>query len=115
MASKAASPNTKSHTRTCLCSPTKHPGSFKCSQHRRFNHPPAPVPARRATAVRAWSNYRELVLIAGANPHRAFLLQGAKPSRSSAVNTQRRRNFQPKLSRFYLLNANRNGLGVSVS
>ncbi|KAE8687896.1 Detected protein of unknown function [Hibiscus syriacus] len=109
-----ASPSTKSHTRTCLCSPTKHPGSFKCSQHRRSNHPPAPVSARRATTVRAWSNYRELVTRAGANSHKEFLLQGVKPSRSSAVSMQRRRNFQPKPSRFYLLNGNRNGLGVSV-
>ncbi|KAE8680965.1 Detected protein of unknown function [Hibiscus syriacus] len=104
MATKAASPSTTSHARTCLCSQTKHPGSFKCSQHRRSNHPPALVPARRATAVRAWLNYREIVLIAGANPHKAFLHQGVKPSRSTAISMQRRRNFQPKPYRFYLLN-----------
>ncbi|TQD88398.1 hypothetical protein C1H46_026057 [Malus baccata] len=36
MASKKATANPKSHTsiRTCSCSPTTHPGSFRCSLHR---------------------------------------------------------------------------------
>ncbi|KAL4319760.1 hypothetical protein GQ457_18G011750 [Hibiscus cannabinus] len=105
-----------SQTRTCLCSPTKHPGSFKCIRHRRSNQqPPKPVSSRRATAVVASSKYKELALIARANPHKAFLLQGVKPSRPSGVNMRRRRNFQPKPSRFFLLNGNRNGLEVSLS
>ncbi|GMI83970.1 hypothetical protein like AT5G11090 [Hibiscus trionum] len=100
-----------SPSRTCMCSPTRHPGSFKCSRHRRSNHPPKPAPGRRAAS----SNYRELALIAGANPHKAFLLQAVRSSRSSGVNMQRRRSFQPKPSRFYLLYGNRNGSGVSLS
>ncbi|KAK8559143.1 hypothetical protein V6N13_098736 [Hibiscus sabdariffa] len=114
-----ASPTTKSQShsqsRTCLCSLTKHPGSFKCSRHRRSNQPPKPAPGPRATSVISSSNYRELALIARTNPHKVFLLLVVKPSRPSGVNMQRRRNFQPKPSRFYLLNSNRNELGVSVS
>ncbi|KAK8669175.1 hypothetical protein V6N13_106612 [Hibiscus sabdariffa] len=105
-----ASPNTKSHSATWLCSPTKHPASFKFSsrRHRYLNRPPVPVPRSR---VRASSNYKGLALIAKANCSKAFLPQALKSSRPSVVCMQRRRNFQPKPSRFYLLNANRNGSG----
>ncbi|GMI88616.1 hypothetical protein like AT5G20370 [Hibiscus trionum] len=109
------STNTMSQSPTCLCSSTNHPGSFKCSPHRHLNHPPVPVPRRRTTAVRSSSNYKGLALIAKANSTKAVLLRALKSSRSSVVNVQRRRNFQPKPSRFYLLNSNRNGSGVSLS
>ncbi|KAL1167343.1 hypothetical protein V6Z11_A05G012900 [Gossypium hirsutum] len=89
MATKtASSPSSKSQARTCLCSPTTHPGSFRCSLHRNFNKPPT----GRSRA--------------------ALLLQIIKPS---SHDLQRRRNFQPKPSRFCMLNGNRNGFGVAVS
>ncbi|KAK8698414.1 hypothetical protein V6N13_114533 [Hibiscus sabdariffa] len=100
-----ASPNTKTHSGTWLCSPTKHPASFKCSSrpHRYLNHPPVPMPMPMPRGGVSAS-----ALMAKANCSKAFLLQALKPSRPSM---QRRRNFQPKPSRFYLLNANRNGSG----
>ncbi|EEF30937.1 conserved hypothetical protein [Ricinus communis] len=109
MASKNASSNSKSHThqqaRTCLCSPTTHPGSFRCSLHRNFNR----FSNRSRTAhvsPRKW----ELSVIAKANSLKAFLLQIIKPS---SHDLQRRRNFQPRPTRFCLMNANRDGVAVS--
>ncbi|XVF47984.1 hypothetical protein PTKIN_Ptkin03bG0154000 [Pterospermum kingtungense] len=107
MASKNASSKAKSQTRTCLCSPTTHPGSFRCSLHRNFNNP-----AGRKRLVRVSPSHWELSVLAKANSIKAFLLQIIKPS---SHDMQRRRNFQPKPSRFCVLNGNRNGFGVAVS
>ncbi|EOY31261.1 Serine-rich protein-related [Theobroma cacao] len=109
MASKnASSSSSKSPTsRTCLCSPTTHPGSFRCNLHRNFNKPPG-----RTRVVRVSPNHWELAVIAKANSIKAILLQIIKPS---SHDMQRRRNFQPKPSRFCLLNGNRNGFGVAVT
>ncbi|KAE8126165.1 hypothetical protein FH972_020909 [Carpinus fangiana] len=102
MASKIAPPHSRSQatSRTCLCAPTTHPGSFRCSVHR------SPRPGR-PSAGRA---VRELAVIAKANSFRAFLLQMIKPS---SHDLQRRRNFQPKPSRFCLINSNTDGVPVS--
>ncbi|XWS17055.1 hypothetical protein CRYUN_Cryun33cG0035000 [Craigia yunnanensis] len=108
MASKTTSSNSKPQTHTCLCSPTTHPGSFRCSLHRNFNKPPG----RRTRVVRVSSNHWELAVVAKANSIKALLFQIIKPS---SHDMQRRRNFQPKPSRFCLLNGNRNGFGVAVS
>ncbi|KAG4144075.1 hypothetical protein CXB51_013569 [Gossypium anomalum] len=109
MATKtASSSSSKSQARTCLCSPTTHPGSFRCSLHRNFNKPPT----GRSRAVRIAPNSWELALQAKANSIKALLLQIIKPS---SHDLQRRRNFQPKPSRFCMLNGNRNGFGVAVS
>ncbi|XVE63619.1 hypothetical protein DITRI_Ditri07aG0034100 [Diplodiscus trichospermus] len=109
MASKDASSNSKPDTLTCLCSPTTHPGSFRCSLHRNYKKPPS---NRTRAVVRVSSNHRELALVAKANSIKAFLLQIIKPS---SHDMQRRRNFQPKPSRFSLLNGSTNGFGVAVS
>ncbi|KAJ9164535.1 hypothetical protein P3X46_024100 [Hevea brasiliensis] len=107
MASKRAPSDSKSQQqqsaqgRICLCSPTKHPGSFRCSLHRNFRR----VPGRSSS-----SNKGELAVIAKANSLRAFLLQIIKPS---SHDLQRRRNFRPRPSRFCLMNANRDGFAVS--
>ncbi|XVF88258.1 hypothetical protein PTKIN_Ptkin19aG0035300 [Pterospermum kingtungense] len=101
--------NSKSQSRTCLCSPTKHPGSFRCILHRNFNNKP---PGRRTRVITVSSNHRELAAVAKANSIKAFLRQIIKPS---SHQMQRRRNFQPKPSRFCLLNGNTNGLWVAVS
>ncbi|XVE71553.1 hypothetical protein DITRI_Ditri10aG0160400 [Diplodiscus trichospermus] len=107
MSSKNASSNSKSQTRKCLCSPTTHPGSFRCSLHRNFIKPPG-----RTRVVGVSQSQWELDMVAKQNSSKAFLLQIIKPS---SHDMQRRRNFQPKPSRFCLLNGNRNGFGVAVS
>ncbi|OMO65271.1 hypothetical protein CCACVL1_21568 [Corchorus capsularis] len=104
--------NSKSQTRmTCLCSPTTHPGSFRCSQHRNSIKRPGGSSRRRARVVPVSSNNWELSTVAKANSIKALLLQMIKPS---SHDLRRRRNFQPKPSRFCLLNGNGNSFGIAV-
>ncbi|KAJ0031203.1 hypothetical protein Pint_14727 [Pistacia integerrima] len=103
MASKNASSN-HSKVRTCLCSPTTHPGSFRCSIHRN-------IQTRSSSSASAPSNRWEFALFsAKANALKAFLLQIIKPS---SHDLQRKRNFRPKPSRFCLMNGSRDGVAVS--
>ncbi|KAI3775401.1 hypothetical protein L1987_49978 [Smallanthus sonchifolius] len=83
--------------RTCLCSPTNHPGSFRCSRHRNLNK----VPSRRTASRGSW----ELAVVAKSNSMNAFLRLMIRPSNRDV---QRRRNFQQKPSRFCLLNGSGN-------
>ncbi|CAN4113109.1 unnamed protein product [Withania somnifera] len=83
--------------RICYCSPTTHPGSFRCKFHRNGQK----SYSRRSST----SSYWELAKIAKANSLKAFLLQIIKPS---SHDLQRRRNFQPKPSRFFWINNNIN-------
>ena len=108
MASRNGPPNSKPHpaTRPCLCSPTTHPGSFRCSLHRNFDR----VPSR--AIVRPSSRQWQLEVMAKANSVKAFLLQIIKPS---SHDLQRRRNFKPKPTRFCLMNGNRDVVAVSWS
>ncbi|KAJ4709693.1 Serine-rich protein-related [Melia azedarach] len=88
--------------RACLCSPTSHPGSFRCSIHRNN---------QRSSSIRRRSNRSwELAMTAKADPVKAFLLQIIKPS---SHDLQRRRNFQPRPTRFCLMYGNTNGVTVS--
>ncbi|CAK9310374.1 unnamed protein product [Citrullus colocynthis] len=79
---------TASSSRLCLCAPTTHPGSFRCSLHRR------PSKASDKTMQPPGSQSK-----AGTTDHlvKAFLMQIVKPS---SHDLQRRRDFQPKPSRF---------------
>jgi hypothetical protein len=90
---------------TCLCSPTNHPGSFRCSRHR--NGPAAPSGGGgEARGGRAPNK--------GGRSVRALLLQriicpgpAAAPSdRDRQRQRQRRRSgdFQPRPSRLRLMN-----------
>ncbi|KAA3478646.1 Serine-rich protein-related [Gossypium australe] len=93
----SVSSNSKSGRLTCLCSPTSHPGSFRCTLHRSFNKkPPALSPTG---AVPDSPNYQAKV----------------KPIKPASHCIQRKRNFQPKPSRFCLLNGHRNSVVVAVS
>ncbi|KAE8730770.1 Detected protein of unknown function [Hibiscus syriacus] len=98
MSSKASSSNSK-----CLCSPTSHPGSFRCAQHRNFNKKPST--RSRTRAVHDSPKYHT-----NAKPVKTVLLEIMKPS-SHCI--KRRRNFQPKPSRFCLLNGNSSRIGIS--
>ncbi|GMJ07553.1 hypothetical protein HRI_004424500 [Hibiscus trionum] len=100
--SRASSSNSKSEPRTCLCSPTSHPGSFRCTLHRNLNKKPST--RNRMRAVHDSPKYH-----ANAKPTKTVLLQIIKPASHC---TQRRRNFQPMPSRFCLLNGNNNRVGV---
>ncbi|XP_022151454.1 uncharacterized protein LOC111019381 [Momordica charantia] len=98
MATKTA-PSSASASRLCLCAPTTHPGSFRCSLHRRPRKASDKSKAAAASGGVDW-NKTDLV--------KAFLMQIIKPS---SHDLQRRRNFQPKPSRF--CNVGSGGLAVS--
>ncbi|KAJ7951950.1 Serine-rich protein-related [Quillaja saponaria] len=92
-----------SSARTCLCSPTTHPGSFRCSLHRGYRKlsPKSTVPVSQSKNIKD----SKIDVI------KAFLLQIIKPS---SHDLQRRRNFQPRPTRFCLMK-NTNGDGLAVS
>ncbi|KAK9706249.1 hypothetical protein RND81_07G113200 [Saponaria officinalis] len=78
----------------CLCSPTNHPGSFRCHFHRNFNsNSNSKVVKITPTAAKA-------------NTLRMLLLQMIIAP--SIPDHRRRHNFQPKLSRFCLMNSQAN-------
>ncbi|KAG4930083.1 hypothetical protein JHK82_047152 [Glycine max] len=77
-------------SRTCMCSPTNHPGSFRCSMHKK---PPL------AAAVP--SKWESSPMAAKANSLKATLLQMIKPS---SHDHHKRKTFQPKPTRFSLMN-----------
>ncbi|XP_074353757.1 uncharacterized protein LOC141692729 [Apium graveolens] len=43
----------RSQKRTCMCSPTSHPGSFRCSLHKNLANQTASYPANRLNARRS--------------------------------------------------------------
>ncbi|KAL3744303.1 hypothetical protein ACJRO7_013548 [Eucalyptus globulus] len=92
-----------SSSRTCLCSPTNHPGSFRCNLHK---NSAAGAADRRAGRHVPSPERREPGTLSRDNVIRALLLQIIKPSRHDL---RRKRSFEPKPSRFCLMN------GVAVS
>ncbi|WVZ18690.1 hypothetical protein V8G54_006012 [Vigna mungo] len=105
MASKVAPsiPKSQPHMkRACLCSPTTHPGSFRCSLHKRKPHRTLP---RNSHLFHSSSM--------PSKPHslKPFLQQVIiKPS---SQDLHRRKNFHPKPSRFSLMNGNNDAVPVS--
>ncbi|KVH99063.1 hypothetical protein Ccrd_022696 [Cynara cardunculus var. scolymus] len=93
--------SSSSSRRICLCSPTNHPGSFRCSRHRGSS----PKLGRKSISEqlnRLDSKKTNLV--------KEFLMKIIKPS---SHDLQRRKVFEPKPSRFSVLNHCRNELAVS--
>ena len=96
----------------CLCSPTTHPGSFRCNLHRdRGNIKKVssnlPLHFSQSKSCRESKSKTNLC--------KEFLMQiMIKPSRSSQ-SLQRRNNFQPSPSRFGLKNSNGDGDGMAIS
>ncbi|KAK4713014.1 hypothetical protein R3W88_018921 [Solanum pinnatisectum] len=86
-----ASSKSQPPKRICYCSPTTHPGSFRCKFHKNGQKSSY---SRRSSSS---SSYLELAKIAKAKSLKVFLLQIIKPS---SHDLQRIRNFQPKPSRF---------------
>lgn len=101
-----ASRNRESSSRraSCLCSPTSHPGSFRCSLHRSSRSP-----ARISDPKPQKKRVLDPSLLSKVGAVKAFLMQLIKPS---SRHLQRRRNFQPKPTRFCGLN-NHNPVAVS--
>ncbi|XP_073110914.1 uncharacterized protein [Elaeis guineensis] len=100
-------PNTSSSTskpqtpsRSCLCSPTTHPGSFRCKLHRG---------ARKHSG--AHSGSAESKGAAKARSMRALLMQIVRPTSQELC---RRRNFVPKPSRFCLMDGNGQGVAAEI-
>ncbi|KAI9117191.1 hypothetical protein K1719_011357 [Acacia pycnantha] len=81
--------------RSCLCSPTTHPGSFRCSFHKN----------QRPTAATAVARISRHNLHHHHNPMRtmkAVLQEMIKPS---SHDIHRRKNFRARPSRFFLMNS----------
>ncbi|KAJ4816406.1 Serine-rich protein-related [Rhynchospora pubera] len=95
--------STKSQTspRTCLCSPTNHPGSFRCSRHRNIRR----VSSRSSSTSNSSSPSRAELIKAGrkAKSVKTILMLIISPS---CRDLHRRRNFRPMPSRFCQMNYN---------
>ncbi|KAK7411670.1 hypothetical protein VNO78_03105 [Psophocarpus tetragonolobus] len=101
-------PKSESHTkRACLCSPTTHPGSFRCSLHKKTHRTVSRNPSNNNNI----SHNLNSSMAAKTNSLKAFLLQVIKPS---SQDLHRRKNFQPKPTRFCVMN-NGNIDAVAVS
>ncbi|OIT01544.1 hypothetical protein A4A49_56481 [Nicotiana attenuata] len=100
--------SSKSNTlkRICTCSPTTHPGSFRCSFHRNVRR----QLSKRISYSTSKYNWELAKNLAKGNSLKSLLLQIIKPS---SHDLQRRRNFQPKPSRFFWMNNNPDGVAVS--
>ncbi|OEL12979.1 hypothetical protein BAE44_0026005 [Dichanthelium oligosanthes] len=93
----AAVPSSSIKKLTCLCSPTSHPGSFRCSRHRNGPRGPAAPSAIEAGARGRTAKGRSV---------RALLLQRISCPSDRDRGRQRRRSgdFQPRPSRLRLMN-----------
>ncbi|GMH30670.1 hypothetical protein Nepgr_032513 [Nepenthes gracilis] len=91
--------------RTCMCSPTTHPGSFRCSLHKNFgshsHHSPTPYQSNRLNARRS-AMTNSLVRIATVE---GDLVKRALSAliRPSSHQQRRRAAFQPKPSRLSIM------------
>ncbi|KAL5547706.1 hypothetical protein UlMin_002937 [Ulmus minor] len=88
--------------RTCLCSPTTHPGSFRCSLHKNSNFgSPAPYAPNRLNARRS-AMTNSLVRIGGVE---GDLVKRALAAliRPSSHQQKRRSDFQPRRSRLSVM------------
>ncbi|KAE8705898.1 Serine-rich protein-related [Hibiscus syriacus] len=90
--------------RTCMCSPTNHPGSFRCSLHRSFNNSNSVTgyaPSNRLNARRS-AMTNSLVRIGGVE---GDLVKRALSAliRPSSHQQRRRAAFQPRPSRLSVM------------
>ncbi|KAL2242730.1 uncharacterized protein LOC105158524 [Sesamum indicum] len=82
--------------RACLCSPTSHPGSFRCSLHRSPTQKEPAAEKNRVLELEASSTSSRMSKMGIV---KAFVMKLIKPSTND--NLPRRRNFQPKPTRFF--------------
>ncbi|KAL1189122.1 hypothetical protein V5N11_032538 [Cardamine amara subsp. amara] len=94
--------------RKCLCSPTTHPGSFRCAYHRRLEHDKtktlASSSAKRTRIVglnlRKFALLNSLEKIGSVEAERFRRSLAANLVKTSSVHTRHRSEFRPRLSRF---------------
>ncbi|XP_010244875.1 PREDICTED: uncharacterized protein LOC104588581 [Nelumbo nucifera] len=87
-----------SQKKTCMCSPTTHPGSFRCSLHKNFNnHHAVSYPSNRLNARRSamTNSLVRIGTVEGDWVKRAL----AALIRPSSHHQRRRAAFQPRPSR----------------
>ncbi|KAK8641741.1 hypothetical protein V6N13_011119 [Hibiscus sabdariffa] len=106
--------------RACLCSPTSHPGSFRCSLHRSSGKVSSKSAASAPHVNRQKEDQSKAAMMlmmstvtsssSKSSLIKAFLMQIIRPS---SHGLQRRRNFHPKPSRFSSLHGSANGVAVS--
>ncbi|CBI25574.3 unnamed protein product, partial [Vitis vinifera] len=86
-----------SHISHCMCSPTTHPGSFRCSLHKGFNNHSAPYSSNRLNARRSamTNSLVRIGTVEGDLVKRAL----AALIRPSSHQQRRRSGFQPRPSR----------------
>ncbi|KAK9269505.1 hypothetical protein L1049_001280 [Liquidambar formosana] len=87
--------------RTCMCSPTNHPGSFRCSLHKNFNSHSVPYPQNRLNARRSamTNSLVRIGTVEGDLVRRAL----AALIRPSSHQQRRRTSFQPRPSRLSVM------------
>ncbi|KAK1269293.1 hypothetical protein QJS04_geneDACA005358 [Acorus gramineus] len=92
-------------THACLCSPTTHPGSFRCSLHRTTTQ------YRKFTAQSSSGQVvrNQVTVGEGSRLLKSFLMQMIRPSKQ---NLCRRKDFQPKPTRFSLMNGSDHEVAV---
>nr|XP_051191554.1 uncharacterized protein LOC127305201 [Lolium perenne] len=115
-ASAEAAASCRPKKMTCLCSPTNHPGSFRCSRHRtpharqpsslsstpgRASQQQAAVPGKSSGGTRTTTSKGRPVLRA----HLQRLL-ASPPSSAGGSDHRRCREFKPRLSRLGRLAVN---------
>ncbi|XP_016447192.1 uncharacterized protein LOC107772214 [Nicotiana tabacum] len=90
-------PLTKLPKRTCMCSPTTHPGSFRCSLHKNMNTAPSMYSPSRLNARRSamTNSLVRIGTVEGDLVKRAL----AALIRPSSHHQRRRADFQPRPSR----------------
>ncbi|XP_010454341.1 PREDICTED: uncharacterized protein LOC104736112 [Camelina sativa] len=115
----ALSSNNHHQKRKCLCSPTTHPGSFRCAFHRRLEHERSKTLAssnrgddnnnNNTMRVSVGLNLRKLALInslakiGSVEAERFRTCLAANLVKPSSFHDIRRPEFRPRLSRFYEL------------
>lgn len=95
-------PSSSNRKRTCLCSPTNHPGSFRCSLHKNFsNHHSVSYPSNRLNARRSamTNSLVRIGTVEGDLVKRAL----AALIRPSSHQQRRRAGFQPRPSRLSIM------------
>ncbi|XP_010250328.1 PREDICTED: uncharacterized protein LOC104592576 [Nelumbo nucifera] len=90
-----------SQKRTCLCSPTSHPGSFRCSLHKNMNNQAVSYPSNRLNARRSamTNSLVRIGTVEGEWVKRAL----AALIRPSSHQQRRRAAFQPRPSRLSIM------------
>ncbi|CAL0324171.1 unnamed protein product [Lupinus luteus] len=115
-ASVTSSSSSSSQKRSCMCSPTMHPGSFRCAYHKRIMEQQQSKTASSATSLRKSSNSTSstrLNLIRTAMKNSLVKIGGVESEilkrplttfiSSSSHQIRRRETFQPRLTRLSIM------------